>query len=152
MGTLIQRFRRDIVIIGWFALAVFVSLALFSFNPTDPSFNSTGTTATAGNLCGYIGSFLADFLYQAFGVASWFFALAAFFAAYRTFEGKSGRSRTQRIILGSVLLVVLCSLTALYLPEKKIFDKQIFMGGFVGLAVSKQMSVAFNKMGAGIIL
>jgi DNA segregation ATPase FtsK/SpoIIIE, S-DNA-T family len=152
MGTLIQRFRRDIVIIGWFALAVFLSLSLFSFNPTDPSFNSTGTGSTAQNLCGYIGSFLADLLYQAFGFTSWFFALAAFFAAYRTFEGRAGRSRTQRLLLGAILLVVLCSLTSLYLPEKKIFDRQIYVGGVVGLAVSKQMAVAFNKMGAGIIL
>ncbi len=151
MAALIQRFRRDIVIIGWFALAVFLGLALVSFNPTDPSFNSTGSAVHAQNLCGYIGSFLSDILFQAFGVNAWFFALAAFFTAYKTIKSRPARSRGQRLILGSILLVVLCSLLALYFPEKKIFERQIFLGGFVGLAVSKQMAVAFNKMGAGII-
>ncbi|HEX4922681.1 MAG TPA: DNA translocase FtsK 4TM domain-containing protein [Bdellovibrionales bacterium] len=151
MAALIQRFRRDIVIIGWFALAVFVGLSLASYDPTDPSFNSTGTGTAARNFCGYIGSFLADLLFQAFGLTAWFFSVAAFFAAYRTFGGKPIRSRTQRVVLGTILLVVLSSLIALYLPEKKIFSKQIYVGGFVGLAVSKQMALAFNKMGAGII-
>ena len=151
MATLIQRFRRDIVIIGWFALATFLALALVSFDPSDPSFNSTGVSAAAKNFCGYIGSFLSDILFQAFGLTAWFFAIAAYFAAYRTFQGRAVKSKSQRLILGAILLVVLCSLLALYFPDTKIFARQIYVGGFVGLAVSKQMALAFNKMGAGVI-
>ncbi len=47
-----------------------MGLALFSYSPADPSLNHQ-TDAEAVNMLGIVGAYLADFLYQLFGYASW---------------------------------------------------------------------------------
>ena len=64
-----------LVFIGAFALL------LFSYDPTDASFN-TASTGTVNNLLGYFGSCIADIFMQTFGWVSWLFVLfllASFF-------------------------------------------------------------------------
>ncbi len=69
---------RRIAEIAALALAVGgigVLLALATYNPRDPSLN-TATSQHATNLAGPVGSVLADFLLQGFGVAGIFPAIA----------------------------------------------------------------------------
>lgn len=55
--------------LGLLAIALALTVALWSYNPADPSFNtSTGTAPT--NLLGQIGASLSDFLVQFLGLAS----------------------------------------------------------------------------------
>ena len=55
--------------LGLLAVALTLGVALWSYNPVDPSFNtSTGTAPT--NMLGQIGASLSDFLVQWFGLAS----------------------------------------------------------------------------------
>ena len=60
-----------------FILAAFLSLALLSFHPDDPSFNQTGT-GVVHNLAGLFGAYLAETLLQLVGYASgWLIILFA---------------------------------------------------------------------------
>ncbi len=51
-------------------LAVFLSLALFTYSPSDPGFSVTGE-GTVLNLCGLSGAWIANMLYWLFGWSAW---------------------------------------------------------------------------------
>ncbi len=64
------------------AMVVMLFLALFSYNPEDPSFNNT-TQTLPENMMGVVGASTADILMQLFGYGSWFFLVLVVVVAYR---------------------------------------------------------------------
>lgn len=152
MSAFFKKFRRDVAGILWLAVTLFIGLALFSFRPTDPSFNSTGVNLTGHNYCGYIGSFLADLLYQVWGVSAWFIALGTLRLCIGTFRGSVESWVGPRLIWGLLLMTTMASLLSLYFPHVKIFSNQIVLGGLVGTVVARGLVSAFNFLGVSIIL
>jgi S-DNA-T family DNA segregation ATPase FtsK/SpoIIIE len=74
------RNRRLNEIIGMIVLvgAGLLLLALASYTPSDPSFNTVGSYVTgrpAHNWTGMVGAFLADAMLQTIGVAAFFLPL-----------------------------------------------------------------------------
>lgn len=152
MSGFFKKFRRDVVGIAWLATALFLGLALASFRPTDPSFNSTGVNLHVHNWCGYIGSFAADLLFQFWGLSAWVLIVAVLRICINTFRGQTGPWTGTRLVWATLLLVTASSLMALYFPTKKAFSNHIPVGGLVGTVVSKGLVSAFNFLGVSIIL
>lgn len=59
-------------------LAIVILLALFSFNSSDVSFNTTSTTGDISNWMGLFGSHISDLLFQLIGLSAFFFCLILF--------------------------------------------------------------------------
>ena len=152
MSIFFKKFRRDVAGIAWFATCLFIGLALASFHPTDPSFNSTGVNLKVHNFCGYIGSFAADLLYQAWGLAAWILIVGALRMCYRTFKGVQNPWTAARMVWAMLLLVTVSSLLALHMPGLKVFSHAVPVGGVIGTVVSKGLMSAFNFVGVSIIL
>ncbi|MDZ4677254.1 MAG: DNA translocase FtsK 4TM domain-containing protein [Oligoflexia bacterium] len=159
MAPLLEKFRRDIVGTLWAALGLFLALALLSFNPADPSFNSAlkvSQNYKAGlavhNLCGYFGSFLSDIFYQVLGISSWLIIVGTLRRSAHAFQGKPMPAGKLRMLWGVLLLLVFASLFGLYLPETRIFQNHVSLGGAVGVIVSQGLVNIFNRAGVGIIL
>lgn len=152
MNRLLKKFRHDLVGIGLVAFGVFIGLALFSFNPMDPSLNSSGHSLKVLNYCGYVGSFLADGLFQLFGLSAWLFAAGLLRLGFTSFQGEAFQLKDLRLIWGSLLILTLSSLVATYFPQTKLYGGQIYLGGIVGLGLSQVLSKAFNHIGVQVIL
>lgn len=152
MSRLFKKFRTDIVGILLVGAGLFVGLALFSFNPADPSLNSLGHNLKVGNACGIVGSFLADGLFQLFGVTAWLLAVGPLRLAMISFQGGTFSLKHIRWIWGSLLLLTLASLFSVYFPETKLYQNQIHIGGLMGLGLSKALIQAFNVAGVQIVL
>jgi S-DNA-T family DNA segregation ATPase FtsK/SpoIIIE len=152
MNGFFQKFRRDVAGIAWLSTTLFLGLALFSFRPTDPSFNSTGVNLQVYNYCGYIGSFVADLVYQLLGLSAWVLVVGGVRMCVRTFKGESGAWLGPRLLWGVLLLITAASLFALHLPATRIFGNSIPIGGILGTVVSKGLISAFNFLGVSIIL
>jgi S-DNA-T family DNA segregation ATPase FtsK/SpoIIIE len=152
MTVFLQKFRRDIVGIVYLAGGLFLGLALVSFRASDPSFNSVGMGLEVHNYCGYIGSFLADLLYQIWGIPAWVLVAASLQMAYRSFRGRDVNWSLSRIGWGLLLLVTVSSLLALHFPEKHILGERVHIAGLVGTIVTKGLVAAFNFLGVLIIL
>lgn len=147
-----KRFWKDIGGLLWFSASAFLALALFSYNPLDPSFNSIGNTTEAQNYCGYFGSFLADILYQLFGLGAWIFVLAGLRMSFFSFMGKGFKVQPWRLGIGALLVLTMSSLISLYFPSEKIFTDQIHLGGILGVAISGSLQSLFNFAGVALIL
>jgi S-DNA-T family DNA segregation ATPase FtsK/SpoIIIE len=152
MNLILKKFRHDILAISFLGLACFLGLALVSFNPLDPSLNSLGQGLRASNHCGIVGSFLSDLLYQFFGLTSWLLVAGFVKLAYAGFRREDVDLRNIRFIWGLLLIINLSSLLSLYLPEKKVFAQQIYLGGLLGLGVSQALLRAFNYAGVQVVL
>jgi len=59
-------------------LSFVILLALFSFNSSDISFNTTSTTGEISNWVGNFGSHISDLLFQLIGLSAFFFCLILF--------------------------------------------------------------------------
>ena len=152
MSQLFKRFRRDIIGLLWLSTGIFMAMALYSYNPSDPSFNSVGKSLQASNYCGYFGSFLADIFYQTFGLSSWVLVLGALHRAGQALRGIESYPGSLKWLWLSLLLITGSSLLALYWPELRFYNGQILVGGLIGLMVSKGLVGAFNSIGVQIIL
>jgi S-DNA-T family DNA segregation ATPase FtsK/SpoIIIE len=152
MSQIFKKFKTDILAISFLAVGVFLALSLVSYHPADPSFNSLGKTLAAKNFCGVFGSFLADLMYQFFGIAAWLFVLAFINMSVRTFRGENVNLKNVRTLWGALLIVTTTSLLSLYLSELKFFEGQIHIGGLLGMGVSFALTKAFNFVGVQVVL
>ena len=139
MKAVFYGYRADIVGLFWLAVAFFFSLALGSYYPLDPSFNAIGTVlAQAQNKCGYLGSFMADLLYQGFGLSSWVFVLLALRQSMLVFQRKwTEMEWMNNLIILFLSLFVCSSLLELHQPGRRFFEGHILPGGALGRAVVK---------------
>ncbi len=144
--------RRDVIAIVWAAMAVFIALALATYYPTDPSFNSTGSSLIARNACGFVGSFLSDLLYQGFGVGAWLFVFGCGRSSYRVFRDEVNGTAVHRLAWGAALLMTATALLALHLPSLRIYQGQIAAGGFFGAMVVRGLVAVLNSTGVAVLL
>ncbi len=69
--------KLDVVALVLLALAVFLGLALFTFNPADPPGSLVfPLNAKIANACGRSGAVAAEMLLEAFGLGAYFFVLS----------------------------------------------------------------------------
>ncbi len=69
---------RDFVGFALLALTLFLFLALISYHPLDPSFNTrvAADDVVVRNYCGILGSYISDLLMQGFGYAAYLWPLS----------------------------------------------------------------------------
>lgn len=152
MNQFLKKFRQDVIAIGFLGFGLFLALALFSYNPLDPSLNSIGQGLRATNYCGIVGSFLADMLYQGMGLAAWVVVICFAKMGYVSFQGESLNLKNIRFVWAALLIVNVAALLSIYLPTTKVFQGQIYLGGLLGLGVAQALMSAFNSVGVQIIL
>lgn len=152
MSQLFKKHRNDLFAIVFLTGAVFLALSFISYNPYDPSLNSLGKGLKATNYCGVVGSFLADIMFQFFGLASWFFVIFSLKSAYFSFRGKSFEWKSLQVLLGGLFLVTITALLGVYFSQIKLFSNQIFIGGLLGLSISQSLMKILNPVGVQVVL
>lgn len=152
MNQFLKKFRQDVIAIGFLGFGLFLALALFSYNPADPSLNSIGQGLRATNYCGIVGSFLADMLYQGMGLSAWVVVVCFAKMGFVSFQGESLNLKNIRFVWALLLIVNVAALLSIYLPTTKVFQDQIYLGGLLGLGVAQALMGAFNSVGVQIIL
>jgi DNA segregation ATPase FtsK/SpoIIIE, S-DNA-T family len=153
MKRLFEKYRGDLSGLFWLGLAIFLGASLASYSPQDPSLNSMMAKTNPSNLCGYLGSFLADVLYQGFGLPAWVLIFGCGRRAFFHFRGKLPRkSEPANWWMDILLLVTITSLLSLHLGDLRFFQGQIRIGGWVGYALTRSMIMAVNQVGLAILL
>jgi S-DNA-T family DNA segregation ATPase FtsK/SpoIIIE len=87
-------------------LAIIFSLSLASYHQSDPSFN-LATSSAASNLLGVFGSYLADILYQFFGIVAWIIPISL--ASWSYIIYKNGQLSWRFIKFPSLLIAMSCA-------------------------------------------
>ena len=144
--------RNDVVSILWVSLSLFLALSLYSYKPSDPSWNSLGSNAKPSNWCGYFGSFSSDFLYQFFGMSSWVFVFFLFFMGYKVLRQTSKGQRAKKQLWLVFLLISSASLAELFFSHIKYYGSNVSVGGTIGSFLALMLSKGLNFYGATLFL
>ncbi len=152
MKRLFEKYQNDLRGLFWLALAVFLGAALISYSPLDSSLNSLAHVGRPKNLCGYFGSFLADMLYQAFGLPAWILVLGA--ARQSVFNFKARVPRRDGLIwwMDLILIANITCLLSLHLGDVRFFNGHVRIGGWLGSLLTSGLIKAVNEVGLAIIL
>ncbi len=152
MTAFFKKFKQDVKTILYFGLSAFFALAIYSYNPKDPSLNSIGNKLIPENYCGWIGSFLSDLIYQAFGVSSWLIVAALLKLSWNSFRGGETGNKNTNLIWLSFLVINFSALISFYYPDTKIFNGKIYLSGIVGLSIAHALVKVLNFAGVQIFL
>jgi S-DNA-T family DNA segregation ATPase FtsK/SpoIIIE len=133
--------------------ALLLFLALASYSPQDPSFNSasplTGSRA-AGNWIGIAGAVVSDLLLQFFGLGSALIPVFLAMLGARWFRSRKVQSPLAKLLGGIWLLTFVPAFLAL-LPGEVRWMEVIPVEGLLGRVVGDVLIHYFNLAGAYIV-
>jgi len=128
-----QRFV-EVGLILFSGLAVFMLIALLSFDSADPSWSQTGYAVDVKNIAGPVGAQIADVLLCVFGWVAFLFPPFFAFCGYLLFRRFRDLLSLDYLILGQRLLGLLLSVMAACAISSMNFDDLFIYssGGVVG--------------------
>ena len=151
------RNRRLNEVLGLLVLvsAILLLLALVSYTPSDPSFNTVGaltpTNRPAHNWIGPTGSYLADALLQILGVASLFLPVLLARLGICWLRSRPAGSPVAKL-LGLALWLVFAPAALALLPGHLLWRNALPISGLSGVLVAGALVQSLNLPGASLVV
>jgi S-DNA-T family DNA segregation ATPase FtsK/SpoIIIE len=126
-------------------------LALATYDPGDPSWNTASWVEPPHNAIGRLGSSAADLAFQSFGLSAWLLPLMLLSTAWRSLRQREPASRLPRFTGFALTLLISSALLALaapYVPWKG----PNALGGTAGLLLSTSLTRYLNPPGTLLLL
>ncbi len=148
----LQRLKEGCFILGLLT-AILMMVALFSFDPADPSWSQTAWGGTVHNAGGYFGSWLADTLFFTFGSFAYPIPFIILFASWTFFRKRSEDEEIDLLLWGTRLLgLTIMLLTSCGLADINFDDIWYFSsGGVVGDVLTSLSMPALNVLGSTLV-
>ncbi|HGJ5876359.1 MAG TPA: DNA translocase FtsK 4TM domain-containing protein [Arsenophonus sp.] len=140
-----------LIIVLW---AIFFTVALISFHPSDPSWSQTTWNKPIKNLAGTIGAWSADILFSAFGILAYTIPLVLLLGCWNLFKDIDNKNcldffvLSLRLIGGLALIITSCALAAINIDDLPNFSS----GGIIGSVFSNAVLPWFNILGTTLVL
>jgi len=130
------------------AIGLLVLFSLVSYRTYDPSWNTAAGNVHPQNLAGYVGSYLADFLWQTFGLAALLFPSCAFLLGWKWIRSETIEDPGVKLA-GFILLG--CSVAAAMgqMPRMRVFG--LPASGVIGMLMAHALVGALNSAGAVLV-
>jgi len=146
---------REIGILSFFTGALFLLLALFTFNTGDAAWTHSSDLGTITNCCGVIGAWIADIMLSLFGLSAYLFPFIITWHGYLVFAEPRFNEEKLSISLrslGSIALIVSSSaLSYLYIYRVSV-QLPGTTGGYLGQEIGDKTLVLFGNSGATLFL
>ena len=136
-----------------FVAAILLFLALASYSPLDPSFNTASRVSPshpAQNWIGIAGALLSDLLFQYIGIAIFFVPIYFGMFGHRWFRSRKVESPVAKTV-GAVALVVFASALMALLPWHWNWQHATPIEGLMGRIGGDALIHYFNVTGAYIV-
>ncbi|MBI2987437.1 MAG: DNA translocase FtsK 4TM domain-containing protein [Deltaproteobacteria bacterium] len=143
-----SRLNREILGVVIFVFALLVALSLFSYNPSDRSFNTPSGSLQTQNWGGIVGAYLADLLLHGLGRSAYLLSMFLFIAAYNLFRESYQGIRLTKASGYALFLWGVAVLTSL-LRETEVATAA---GGVLGDFSKYLLTSLFSRVGAYLIV
>jgi S-DNA-T family DNA segregation ATPase FtsK/SpoIIIE len=135
------------------ALAVFVFLCLFSYNPHDPSLTHyVAGKVSIANYGGLVGSYLSDSLLRVFGITSYLFPVVLALFSFRLFLGGAFRVAFSSVFGFIGLIFATSALLSARHGAISISGIELNPGGLLGKVSLGILYSVLNRIGTDILL
>ena len=146
---------REIGILSFFTGALFLLLALFTFNTGDAAWTHSSELTTITNCCGVLGAWIADVMLSLFGLSAYLFPFIITWHGYLVFaEPRFSEEKLSLYLrsLGSLALIVSsAALSYLYIYRVGV-QLPGTTGGYLGQEIGDKTLVLFGNSGATLFL
>ena len=133
------------------ASALFILIALFSYNHHDAGFTRSLTEDSYTlNLEGLVGAYLADLLFYFFGIGAFLLPAAMLAVCWKRFANKTYQLSVYTIIGSLLTFISLDGLLAMHVPIHTVFPAGI--GGALGEYIAWKFVAVLNVLGATFVL
>ena len=150
---------REISGICLAAIALYLLIALASFNPTDPAWSHAASVDKIHNNAGIFGAWLADVVLYLFGYAGYAFPLVFAYGGWGVFQSIHGKNSVYyhhyaiRIVGFIVALMGACALAYLHFQTGQRLPLEIKgAGGVLGISLGDWLDINCGLMGGTLIL
>ncbi|MDD2660160.1 MAG: DNA translocase FtsK 4TM domain-containing protein [Methylococcales bacterium] len=146
---------REIAVLVFFALALFLLISLITFSNEDAGWTHSGAVHAVTNACGVFGAWIADFTLSFFGLIAYLFPVIISWHGYLLYG--QARQKRQKITialqwLGSIATIV-SGAALLYLYVLRVGVKLPgSTGGILGQETGDAVLVLFGNSGATLFL
>jgi len=142
--------KKEMLGIGLVGVFLFLLVALISYNPLDVSL-STVSTEPVKNLCGKVGSYIADALVQLFGMAS--YLLPAYALLFSAFYIRKKTPQNPIVLASGLILLFLSIVVLLQLIVGNFHLKGILIPftGMLGVLLQRTLVGLFSHFGSYLI-
>lgn len=137
--------------IALLAISVFLFLSLLSYDPRDPSLNVVTTRPSVSNLCGLIGSYIADGLVQILGIGSFLAPIALIIVSFRIFSPSRNRLTFWDYFSLFGLVIVVSGLLDRYGTVPLLKFPVDFPGGAIGAFFDGAITKFFGTAGGMLV-
>ena len=146
---------REIAVLGFFAVALFLLISLITFSNEDAGWTHSGAVRTVTNACGVFGAWLADFTLSFFGLIAYLFPVIIGWHGYQLY-GKARPSQQKMTValqwLGSLATIV-SGAALLYLYVLRVgVELPGSTGGILGQEIGDAVLILFGNSGATLFL
>jgi len=138
---------RDYFALLVLAVAIFLGLCLFSYDPRDPSFNVATSRPNVANLCGLVGSYVADALVQILGGASLLISLGLFVLGVRSLLPPRTSLRVSEACVTMVLVMAAAALLERFSPGPLLQFSAQHSGGTLGAFIHGSLARLVGSAG-----
>jgi DNA segregation ATPase FtsK/SpoIIIE, S-DNA-T family len=146
---------REIAVLGFFALALFLLISLITFSNDDAGWTHSGAVHAVTNACGVFGAWIADFTLSFFGLIAYLFPVIISWHGYLLYG--QARQKRQKITialqwLGSIATIV-SGAALLYLHVLRVGVKLPgSTGGILGQETGDAVLILFGNSGGTLFL
>jgi S-DNA-T family DNA segregation ATPase FtsK/SpoIIIE len=153
----ILRLLREAALYVLGAIALYLLIAFWTYQPTDPAWSHRGPSMAVGNAGGRVGAWVADVMFSLFGYIAYLFPIMLAVSAWRIYLHRKDPETVgwgQRLIVsGGFILALLgaCGLAGLHFAQAKT-GMPFASGGWLGNSVGSGLVSAFSFIGATVLL
>jgi S-DNA-T family DNA segregation ATPase FtsK/SpoIIIE len=148
---------REIALLIFSSCALFLLIALLSFNSEDPGWSHSTSLQSLHNACGLFGAWLADFMLSFLGLTAYLTPLMVFFSGYILYRPGSFKHVVFRILIswtgyiftaisGSAILFL-----HLFFLRSKV-DLPNSSGGIIGQETGENLVRLLGNSGSTLLL
>jgi len=136
-----------------FLFAMFIMLALFSFDPADPGWSQTGYQTPIRNLGGAVGAYLSDLLLNLFGLIAYSLPFLAAVTGWLLFQKYHRLLQLDYFTLGLKFIGFILFYMAITSIASMNFDDVFYFsaGGIIGDYLSKAVLPSFSFVGSTLL-
>ena len=139
---------RESLAFLWLAVVVMLGLALFSYQPTDPSLNHA-TDHVPENMLGLAGAYAGDILIQLLGYSAWLVVVLGAVLAFRIGMDKTPVLGSWTALFWLPLLLAISSLLSAYI-EDTVYPAGA--GGALGYLFAQTLTPVLSALGRDVVL
>jgi S-DNA-T family DNA segregation ATPase FtsK/SpoIIIE len=136
-----------------FLFAMFIMLALFSFDPADPGWSQTGYQTPIRNLGGTVGAYLSDLLLNLFGFIAYTLPFVAAVTGWLVFQKYHRLIQLDYFTLGLKFIGFILVYIGITSIASMNFDDVFYFsaGGIIGDYLSKTVLPSFSFVGSTLL-